>query len=65
MKRKPVKPADNSRRLTYGEAATMLKVSIRTVRRYAISGRLERIYVTKKNIYVTEGSVRKLIGVRP
>ena len=59
MKRKPDKPADDSRRLTYGEAATMLKVSIRTVRRYVASGLLEKVRVTDRNVLVTEASVRR------
>ncbi len=59
MKRKPTPPADDSRRLTYGEAAKLLKVSVRTVRRYVATGLLDKVQVTPGNVLVTEASVRR------
>lgn len=62
--KKTASPADDGRRLTYGEAATLLKVSTATICRYASRGLLDRIRVTSRNVFVTESSVRRLL-MRP
>lgn len=51
-------------RMTYGEAAQELGVTTTTVCRYAKRGLLERVKVTRRNVFVTERSVRNLLRVR-
>lgn len=62
--KKTASPANDDRRLTYGEAATMLKVSTATICRYASRKLLDRVRVTSRNVFVTETSVRRLLQVQ-
>jgi len=52
-------PEDNL--FTYAEAAAKLQVVKRTVRRYAADGKLEKVKVSRRNVFVTKASVRRLL----
>jgi len=52
-------PEDNL--FTYAEAAAKLQVDKRTVRRYAADGKLEKVKVSRRNVFVTKASVRRLL----
>lgn len=51
-------------RMTYGDAARELGVTTTTVCRYVKRGLLDRVKVTRRNVFVTERSVRNLLRVR-
>ena len=52
-------PEDNL--FTYAEAAAKLQVDKRTVRRYVADGKLEKVKITRRNVFVTKASVRRLL----
>lgn len=44
------------------EAATRLRVSVRTIRRYGKLGLLENVHIGRREVRVTESSVAALIA---
>ena len=53
-----------ARFLYYGDAARVLKCSVRTVRRYVAVGKLEKFVSGRGIVLVSEDAVRKLLRFR-